>query len=476
MNNTYISPFSTRYASKEMQYIFSDDFKFTHWRKLWLALAEAEQALGIEISDVQIAELRANVDNINYEEAQERERKTRHDVMSHVYAYGLQCPSAKGIIHLGATSCFVGDNTDIIMQKEALELVLKKLISVIALLAAFADKYKGLPALAYTHLQAAQPTTVGKRATLWLNDFVKDVREIEHRLACFELRGCKGTTGTQASFLELFSGDAEKVFELDRLVCQKMGYDKTADVTGQTYTRKEDYYVLSTLSALAQSAYKFSSDMRMLQAFHEVEEPFGKQQIGSSAMPYKRNPMRCERISALARFVMIDCLNTAFTASSQWFERTLDDSANRRIAISEGFLAVDSILNIMLDVCSNLVVYEKVIRKRLMDELPFMATENILINAVKQGGNRQELHEKIRVYAQETAYDIKMNGKENNLLEKLVADSDFHLTWEEIHDILDPQKFIGLADKQTENYLRDVVQPLLQQYAEYTQETAELSV
>lgn len=476
MSSQYISPFSTRYASDEMQYIFSDDFKFTHWRKLWVALAEAEQELGIAIRDEQLAELRANVENINYEIAKQREKETRHDVMSHVYAYGVQCPTAQGIIHLGATSCFVGDNTDIIMQKEAMQLVLKKLVSVIAMLSRFAEQYKNLPTLAYTHLQVAQPTTVGKRATLWLNEFVKDLREIEFRLENFELRGCKGTTGTQASFLELFDGDEDKVFALDSLLTKKMGFEKAAAVTGQTYSRKEDYFVLSTLSGLAQSAYKFSSDIRMLQAFREIEEPFGKSQIGSSAMPYKRNPMRSERISALARFIMVDCMNAAFTASSQWFERTLDDSANRRLAIAEGFLACDSMLNVLLDVCNNLVVYEKVIEKRLKEELPFMATENILMNAVKKGGDRQELHEKIRVYAQETAYDIKMKGEENTLLEKLLADSAFHLDSESLQDILKPEKFIGLANRQTENFLKDVISPILEKYSDFTSEKAELKV
>lgn len=478
MENTasYISPFSTRYASREMQYIFSDDFKFIHWRKLWLALAEAEKELGLQITDEQIAELRANVENINYEVAKQREKETRHDVMSHVFAYGEQCPNAKGIIHLGATSCFVGDNTDIIMQKEASKLVLRKLVSVVKKLSHFAMQYKDLPTLAYTHLQVAQPTTVGKRATLWIQDFVNDIHELEYRIENLKLRGCKGTTGTQASFLELFDGNENKVYSLDELLTQKMGFKESVSVSGQTYSRKSDYYVLSALSGIAQSAYKFSSDMRMLQAFREIEEPFGKNQIGSSAMPYKRNPMRCERISALARFVMVDVLNASFTAASQWFERTLDDSANRRISISEGFLAIDSILNILLNVCDEIVVYENVILNRLQAELPFMATENILMNAVKKGGNRQALHEKIRVYAQETAYNIKMYGKKNDLVEKLLADKEFCLAPEDVQTVLDPKKFVGLAEQQTSRFVKNIVEPILEKYKDFSEEKGELNV
>ena len=398
-HDSYISPFSTRYASKEMQFVFSEDNKFRTWRRLWIALARAEQKQGLEITDEQIAELEAHKDDINYEDAQRRERECRHDVMSHVYAYGLQCPKAAGIIHLGATSCYVGDNTDVILMREGLQIVRRKLLNVMALLAKFADKYKGLPCLAYTHLQPAQLTTVGKRATLWLNELYMDYLEVEHRLDSLALLGSKGTTGTQASFMELFGGDSAKIKAVEQDIAQAMGFTKVVPVSGQTYSRKMDYFVVSTLSGIAQSASKFSYDMRLLQNFKEMEEPFEKSQIGSSAMPYKRNPMRSERVSSLSRYVMVDTLNTAITAGTQWFERTLDDSANKRIAVAEAFLGVDAILNILINVCDGLVVYEKVIRQRVMNELPFMATENIMMDAVKKGGNRQELHEKLRVHS-----------------------------------------------------------------------------
>lgn len=460
----YISPFSTRYASAEMQHIFSDDFKFSTWRKLWLALAEAEKELGLNITDEQIKELRENISNINYEVALSKEKEIRHDVMSHVYAYGIQCPNAKAIIHLGATSCFVGDNTDIIIQDKALDIVIKKLVSVIYNLSQFALKYKSTPTLGYTHLQPAQPTTVGKRATLWINEFVIDLKELLNRQLNLELRGCKGTTGTQASFLELFNGDKDKVLRLDKLFTSKMGFKKSVDVCGQTYSRKIDFLIHTALSSFAQSSYKFASDIRMLQSFKEIEEPFEKSQVGSSAMPYKRNPMRCERICALARHTIVNSQNIAFTAASQWFERTLDDSANRRIAIAEGFLSVDAILNILLNVTENLVVYEKVISKRLMNELPFMATENIMMNAVKRGGDRQALHEKIRIYSQETAYNIKVNGSDNDLLDKIKKDKDFNFNSDDFNKILNPSNYTGLSSEQTENYINEIVFPLLDQF------------
>ena len=475
-HDSYISPFSTRYASKEMQFVFSEDNKFRTWRRLWIALARAEQKQGLEITDEQIAELEAHKDDINYEDAQRRERECRHDVMSHVYAYGLQCPKAAGIIHLGATSCYVGDNTDVILMREGLQIVRRKLLNVMALLAKFADKYKGLPCLAYTHLQPAQLTTVGKRATLWLNELYMDYLEVEHRLDSLALLGSKGTTGTQASFMELFGGDSAKIKAVEQDIAQAMGFTKVVPVSGQTYSRKMDYFVVSTLSGIAQSASKFSYDMRLLQNFKEMEEPFEKSQIGSSAMPYKRNPMRSERVSSLSRYVMVDTLNTAITAGTQWFERTLDDSANKRIAVAEAFLGVDAILNILINVCDGLVVYEKVIRQRVMNELPFMATENIMMDAVKKGGNRQELHEKLRVHSQAAARVVKEEGGKNDLVERIAADPAFMVTREEIEAILQPEKFIGRSKEQVEEYLADIITPLLQENKELLGEKQDLSV
>ena len=475
-HDSYISPFSTRYASKEMQFVFSEDNKFRTWRRLWIALARAEQKQGLEITDEQIAELEAHKDDINYEDAQRRERECRHDVMSHVYAYGLQCPKAAGIIHLGATSCYVGDNTDVILMRQGLQIVRRKLLNVMALLAKFAEKYKGLPCLAYTHLQPAQLTTVGKRATLWLNELYMDYLEVEHRLDSLALLGSKGTTGTQASFMELFAGDSAKIKAVEQDIAQAMGFTKVVPVSGQTYSRKMDYFVVSTLSGIAQSASKFSYDMRLLQNFKEMEEPFEKSQIGSSAMPYKRNPMRSERVSSLSRYVMVDTLNTAITAGTQWFERTLDDSANKRIAVAEAFLGVDAILNILINVCDGLVVYEKVIRQRVMNELPFMATENIMMDAVKKGGNRQELHEKLRVHSQAAARVVKEEGGKNDLVERIAADPAFMVTREEIEAILQPEKFIGRSKEQVEEYLAGIITPLLEENKELLGEKQELSV
>ena len=475
-HDRYISPFSTRYASDEMQYIFSDDNKFRTWRRLWIALARAEQKQGLDITDEQIAELEAHKDDINYEEAAAREKLVRHDVMSHVYAYGLQCPHAKGIIHLGATSCYVGDNTDIIVMRQGLELVRKKLVGVLAKLARFAGQYKDMPCMAYTHGQPAQPTTVGKRATLWANELVMDLGEIEHRLATLQLRGVKGTTGTQASFMELFGGDSAKVKAVEADVCAQMGFDKVVPVCGQTYSRKVDYNVLSALAGLAQSAMKMATDIRLLANFKEMEEPFEKNQIGSSAMPYKRNPMRCERICALARYLMVDVLNPAMTAGTQWFERTLDDSANKRIAMAEGFLAADAILNILLNVSDGLVVYPKVIRSRVMAELPFMASENIMMKAVKKGGDRQELHERLREHAVAAAAVVKQEGRPNDMIARVEADPAFGLTREEIEAELSPEAFTGRAPQQVEEYLRDVIQPVLDANPEDVGMTAELSV
>ncbi len=476
MSSNYESPFSSRYASKEMQYIFSNDKKFRTWRRLWIALARAEKNLGLPITDQQIAELEQNAENINYEDAIAREKECRHDVMSHVYAYGLQCPNAKGIIHLGATSCYVGDNTDVVIMREGLELVRRKLLSVLALLSDFSLKYKDMPALAYTHLQPAQLTTVGKRATLWMNELLMDLKEVEYRIANLQLLGSKGTTGTQASFMELFEGDEDKIRELDRQICAEMGFDSVVPVSGQTYSRKVDAQVLNALAGVAMSCSKFANDLRILQNFKEMEEPFEKHQIGSSAMPYKRNPMRSERITALARFVLTDSLNPAFTAATQWFERTLDDSANRRIAVSEAFLAVDSILNIMLNVCDGLVVYPKVVRQRLMKELPFMATENIMMKAVKKGGDRQQLHEKLRCHSQEAARVVKEEGGENDLIDRICADPDFGLTREEVEALLDPVKFVGRAPQQTVEFNRDLIQPILQQNADLLGERVQLTV
>jgi len=461
MHDTYISPFSTRYASPEMQWIFSEDNKFRTWRRLWISLAKAEKKQGLPISDAQIAELTAHADDINYADAEAREKETRHDVMSHVYAYGLQCPTAKAIIHLGATSCYVGDNTDIIVMKQGMELLRGKVLKVIQNLRDFAVKYKDTPALSYTHMQPAQPTTVGKRATLWMNELVMDVAEIDHRLATLALLGSKGTTGTQASFMELL-GDGEKIDQIERDIAADFGFKNVVPVSGQTYSRKADFQVLSALSGIAQTASKFSYDLRLLQGFKEMEEPFKTGQIGSSAMAYKRNPMRSERISALSRYVMVDQLNAAVTAGTQWFERTLDDSANRRVAVAEAFLAMDGILNIFMNVTGGLVVYEKVIRARLMAELPFMATENILMDAVKKGGDRQELHEKIRVLSQEAAKRVKQDGLPNDLLEKIAADPAFMITKEGIDELLDPQKFTGRSAEQVETFVKTVVDPLLE--------------
>ena len=475
-HDRYISPFSTRYASDEMQYIFSDDNKFRTWRRLWIALAKAEQRQGLAITDEQIAELEAHKDDINYEEAAAREKLVRHDVMSHVYAYGLQCPKAKGIIHLGATSCYVGDNTDVIIMRQGLELVRGKLIGVLSNLAKFAETYKDMPCLAYTHCQPAQLTTVGKRATLWMNEFYMDVQEIEHQAASLALRGVKGTTGTQASFMELFGGNAEKVKAVEADVCAQMGFDKVVPVCGQTYSRKVDYNVLSALAGLAQSAMKMATDIRLLANFKEMEEPFEKNQIGSSAMPYKRNPMRCERICALARYLMIDVLNPAMTAGTQWFERTLDDSANKRIAMAEGFLAADAILNILLNVSDGLVVYPKVVRSRVMAELPFMASENIMMKAVKKGGDRQELHERLREHAVAAAAVVKQEGQPNDMIARVEADPAFGLTREEIESELQPEAFTGRAPQQVEEYLDSYIRPLLSANPDDIGLKAELSV
>ena len=475
-HDRYISPFSTRYASDEMQYIFSDDNKFRTWRRLWIALAKAEQRQGLAITDEQIAELEAHKDDINYEEAAAREKLVRHDVMSHVYAYGLQCPKAKGIIHLGATSCYVGDNTDVIIMRQGLELVRGKLIGVLSNLAKFAETYKDMPCLAYTHCQPAQLTTVGKRATLWMNEFYMDVQEIEHQAASLALRGVKGTTGTQASFMELFGGDSAKVKAVEADVCAQMGFDKVVPVCGQTYSRKVDYNVLSALGGLAQSAMKMATDIRLLANFKEMEEPFEKNQIGSSAMPYKRNPMRCERICALARYLMIDVLNPAMTAGTQWFERTLDDSANKRIAMAEGFLAADAILNILLNVSDGLVVYPKVVRSRVMAELPFMASENIMMKAVKKGGDRQELHERLREHAVAAAAVVKQEGQPNDMIARVEADPAFGLTREEIESELQPEAFTGRAPQQVEEYLDSYIRPLLAANPDDVGLQAELSV
>lgn len=465
MHDLYESPLIKRYASKEMSNIFSDENKFTTWRKLWVALAEAEKELGLNITDEQIAELKKNVNNINYEEAQAREKITRHDVMSHIYAYGLQCPSAKGIIHLGATSCYVGDNTDVIVMKEALELTRNKLIQAIKNLKEFALQYKDLPTLAFTHLQPAQLTTVGKRACLWLQDLMMDIDYLDYTINSLKLLGVKGTTGTQASFMNLFENDEEKVKELDAKICGKMGFkDRYFPVTGQTYPRKQDSFVLNCLSMIAQSAYKFSNDIRILQNMKEIEEPFEKNQIGSSAMAYKRNPMRSERISSLSRYVIVNALNPAITASTQWFERTLDDSANKRISIPEGFLAIDGILNLYINVTSGLVVYQKVIEKHIYEEIPFMATENILMEAVKRGGDRQELHEKIRVYSMEAARMVKEFGEKNDLIDRIAKDPVFKLNKEEIEAVLHPKNYIGRADKQVEDFISQTVDAVINKY------------
>ena len=472
----YVSPLSERYASKEMQYIFSPDMKFRTWRKLWIALAETEKELGLNITQEQIDELKANADNINYEVAKEREKKVRHDVMSHVYAYGVQCPKAKGIIHLGATSCYVGDNTDIIVMTEALKLVRKKLVNVIAELAKFAREHKEQPTLAFTHFQPAQPTTVGKRATLWMQEFLLDLEDLEYVLSTMKLLGSKGTTGTQASFLELFDGDQETIDKIDPMIAQKMGFQECYPVSGQTYSRKVDTRVLNVLAGIAASAHKFSNDIRLLQHLKEVEEPFEKSQIGSSAMAYKRNPMRSERIASLSRFVMVDALNPAITSATQWFERTLDDSANKRLSVPEGFLAIDGILDLCLNVVDGLVVYPKVIEKRLRSELPFMATENIMMDAVKAGGDRQELHERIRELSMEAGRNVKVEGKENNLLELIAADPAFNMTLEDLQKTMDPAKYTGRAAVQVDNFLKNVVNPVLEANKELLGMTAEINV
>ncbi len=473
---TYESPFCTRYASKEMQYVFSAQKKFSTFRKLWVALARAEMKLGLNITEEQVAELEANVDNIDFAVAEEREKLVRHDVMSHVYAYGQVCPNAKGIIHLGATSCYVGDNTDVIVMRDAMEIVHRKIVNVLSNLAAFAEKYKAMPCLAYTHLQPAQLTTVGKRATLWMNELLMDLEELEYRMSNLKLLGQKGTTGTQASFVELFGGDDEKINALEKMIAEEMGFEKCVPVSGQTYSRKVDYQVLSVLGGIAQSCSKFSNDLRILANFKEMEEPFEKNQIGSSAMPYKRNPMRSERITSLARYVIIDTLNPAFTSATQWFERTLDDSANKRVAVAEGFLAVDSILNIMLNITNGLVVYDKVVRQRVMKELPFMATENIMMQAVKKGGDRQQLHEGLRTHSMAAAAVVKEEGGENDLVDRIAADPMFMMSKEEILAILKPENFTGRSAQQVDAFLNECIKPVLEANKSVLGEKAELSV
>ncbi|MCI5603346.1 MAG: adenylosuccinate lyase [Clostridiales bacterium] len=476
MYDKYQSPLSERYASKEMQYIFSPDMKFKTWRKLWIALAETEKELGLNITDEQIAELKEHAEDINYDVAKERERLVRHDVMSHVYAYGVQCPKAKGIIHLGATSCYVGDNTDIIVMTEALKLVRKKLINVIAELAKFADSYKAQPTLAFTHFQPAQPTTVGKRATLWMNELVVDLEDLDYVIGSMKLLGSKGTTGTQASFLELFEGDQDKIRKIDPMIAKKMGFEKCQPVSGQTYTRKVDTRVLNVLAGIAASAHKFSNDIRLLQHLKEVEEPFEKNQIGSSAMAYKRNPMRSERIASLANYVMVDALNPAITSATQWFERTLDDSANKRISVPEAFLAIDGILDLYLNVVDGLVVYPKVIEKRLMAELPFMATENIMMDAVKAGGDRQELHEEIRKLSMIAGKNVKEEGLDNNLLELIAADDKFGMSLEDLKKSMDPTKYVGRSKEQVDEFLSEVINPILEENKEILGMTATINV
>ncbi len=478
----YQSPLSERYASKEMQYIFSPDMKFRTWRKLWIALAETEKELGLSqngvpvITDEQIEELKAHAEDINYDVAREREKVVRHDVMSHVYAYGQQCPKAAGIIHLGATSCYVGDNTDIIVMTEALKLVKKKLVNVIQVLSKFAEENKALPTLGFTHFQAAQPTTVGKRACLWLQEFLLDMEDLEHVISTMKLLGSKGTTGTQASFLELFDGNHETIDKIDPMIAKKMGFEACYPVSGQTYSRKTDTRVLNVLAGIAASAHKMSNDIRLLQHLKEIEEPFGKNQIGSSAMAYKRNPMRSERIAALSRFVMVDALNPAITSATQWFERTLDDSANKRLSVPEAFLAVDGILDLCMNVVDGLVVYPKVIEKHLMSELPFMATENIMMDAVKKGGNRQDLHERIRELSMEAGRNVKVEGKDNNLLELIAADPEFNMTLEELQETMDPSKYVGRAKEQVDAFLANHVSPILKANAELLGVDVEINV
>lgn len=476
MRDLYSTPLNSRYASKEMSYIFSDNMKFTTWRKLWLALAECEKELGLNITDEQISELRENVNNINYEDAIKREKEVRHDVMSHVYAYGLQCPNAKGIIHLGATSCYVGDNTDIIIMRDALLLIKKKIVTVLHRLSKFAMEYKDMPTLGFTHFQPAQLTTVGKRATLWMQDLVMDIENIDFVLSTLKLRGVKGTTGTQASFMNLFEDDEEKVKALDKKVAEKMGFLSSYGVTGQTYPRKLDSIVLNTLSEVAQSCYKFSNDLRLLQSMKEMEEPFEKHQIGSSAMAYKRNPMRSERMGALARYVIVDSLNPAITASTQWFERTLDDSANKRISIAEGFLALDGVLNLYINISENMVVYDKVIAAHVNRELPFMATENIIMEAVKGGGDRQELHELIREHSMQAAARVKGEGLDNDLIKRIIEDDRIKLSEEEINNIINPSKFIGRAPSQVEEFISEYVKPIIDSNKDAIEVKSEINV
>ncbi len=474
-HNSYESPFCTRYASPEMQYIFSADKKFTTWRRLWVALARGEMKLGLNITEEQVAELEANVNNINYDVAEAREKEVRHDVMSHVYAYGAQCPKAAGIIHLGATSCYVGDNTDIIIMRDALTLVRKKLLNVMSNLAGFAERYKNTPCLAYTHLQPAQPTTVGKRATLWLNELLMDYEEVTYRISKLKLLGQKGTTGTQASFVELFEGNSEKIKALEKSIAEEMGFKECVPVSGQTYSRKVDSQVLAALSGIAQTCSKFSNDLRLLQSFEEMEEPFESKQIGSSAMPYKRNPMRSERITSLARYVMIDALNPAFTAGTQWFERTLDDSANKRVSVAEAFLGTDAILNIMMNITDDIQVYPEMIRGRLMKKLPFMATENIMMRAAENGGNRQKLHEQLRVHSHAAAKQVKEGG-ENDLADRIANDPEFHITREEIEAMLVPENYVGRAPEQVTEFLEEYIMPVLNENKDLLGEKAELSV
>ena len=458
---SYESPFCTRYASEEMQYIFSADKKFTTWRKLWVALARAEMKLGLPVTEAQVKQLEEHINDIDYEMAAEREKITRHDVMAHVFTYGQACPDAAGIIHLGATSCYVGDNTDVIIMRDALRVVRRKLLNVMNNLAKFADQYKNMPCLAYTHLQPAQLTTVGKRATLWLNELLMDFEDLEYRMSTLKLLGSKGTTGTQASFMELFEGDTSKIKQLEKMIAEEMGFDAVVPVSGQTYSRKVDSKVLEVLSDIAQTASKFSNDMRLLQSFKEMEEPGEKKQIGSSAMAYKRNPMRCERITSLARYVMIDSLNPAFTAGTQWFERTLDDSANKRISVAEAFLGVDAILNIMMNVTNGIVVYPEMIRRRVMAELPFMASENIMMDAVKKGGNRQELHDRIMDYSMEAGANVKERGLDNNLCELIEADPMFMVTKEELDAVLKPENYTGRSSQQVDEFLAECIKPIL---------------
>lgn len=466
MKNTYESPLNSRYASEQMKYIFSPDFKFRTWRRLWIALAESEKELGLNITDEQIAELKAHADDINYDVVTAREKEVRHDVMSHVYAYGVLCPKAKPIIHLGATSCYVGDNTDVITMREAMLLIRRKLVNLLSVLSKFALEYKDMPCLAYTHYQPAQPTTVGKRASLWLNEFLMDFQNLEFQLTQLKLLGSKGTTGTQASFMELFDGDTDKVKALDKMIAEKMGFDSCFAVSGQTYSRKLDYQMLTVLAGIGMSATKFSNDIRLLQHMKEIEEPFEKHQIGSSAMAYKRNPMRSERIASLSRYIIADIQNTAMTSGAQWFERTLDDSANKRLSVPEAFLAADAVLELCINVADGLVVYPKMIEKHLRDELPFMATENIMMEAVKKGGDRQELHERIRIHSMAAGRVVKAEGGKNDLLERIAADENFGVTLDELNALMNPSDFVGRAPQQTQEFVEDEINPILEKYSD----------